>query len=478
MKTPIPNTVKNFSKKFSRPNPYVLLFSLLFLCAIATYLVPAGEFDRVQKGDISVTIPGSYHAVDPNPTGFIQFFTAIQTGMVDAAPLILLVLFTGGAMAVIEKTGALNAAILSLVNRLGNKEFLLIILVSGLFSFLGTVGVIVNSVIAFIPLGIMIARAMKLDALFGVALIYLGTYAGYNTTIATPSPLGLSQRIAELPLFSGIGFRIVIYLVTTVVTILYISRYARKIKGNPSASILGSDLFPASTGNEEQSEKALGNQTTFTLQQKLILSFAGLTLLSFIICTLLFKWTENEMAGIFIFIAIGVGLIARMGPNEIAKTFLQGCQGLINGALIIGMARSISVVLEDGKLLDTIVNHLAALLNPLTPTLGGIGMFLVSALLHFLISSGSGESVVLVPVLVPLADLLNITRQVAVEAVMLGEGLVNCMNPTSGVLMSILAISGISYGKWLRFILPLLAIWAVLDIVFLIIGISIGWGPY
>lgn len=464
---------KKASKKRFRLDAYVLLFCILLVCAIATYIVPTGEFDRVKKGEITAVVPGSYHAVDPNPTGFIDFFTAIQTGMVKGAPIIFLVLFTGGALAVLEKTGALNAAILTLVRKLGNKEWLLVILITTVFSVLGTLGVIVNSVIAFVPLGIMIARAMKMDAIFGVALIYIGVYSGFNTAVAFPGTLGLSQQIAELPLFSGIGYRLIIYAAFVLTTILYIVRYASKLRKNQS--ILGDNRFPSDNGS---SPIEVDSNVAFTLRHKLILAFAGIVLIGFIVCTILFKWDVNEMAGIFIFIAIGVGLLDGMSGNDIAKTFLKGCQSLIYGALIVGMARSITVILEDGKFLDTIVYGLATLLEPLSPMAGAVGMFLGSAALHFLISSGSGEAVMLMPLLAPLADLMNITRQVAVEALMLGEGVVNCINPTSGVLMSILAISGISYGKWLKFMLPLTAIWAILSIVFVVIGVMINWGPY
>ncbi|NRR19634.1 YfcC family protein [Brevibacillus sp. MS2.2] len=461
-------------KSLFRLDAYVLLFCILLLCALATYVVPTGEFDRVKNGNVTTVVPGSYHAVEPNPTGFIEFFTAIQTGMVKGAPIIFLVLFTGGALAVLDKTGALNAAILTMVRKLGNREWLLVILITSVFSVLGTLGVIVNSVIAFVPLGIMIARAMKMDAIFGVALIYLGVYAGFNTTIAFPGTLGLSQEIAELPLFSGIGYRTIIYVTFVIVTILYIGRYARKVRQNKS--ILGEELFPSDNGSTTMEVDT--KNVDFTTRHKLILAFTGIVLIGFIVCTILFKWDVNEMSGIFIFIAIGVGLLNKMSGNDIAKTFLKGCQGLIYGALIVGMARAVTVILEDGKFLDTIVYGLATILEPLSPMAGAIGMFLGSAGLHFLISSGSGEAVMLMPLLAPLADLMGITRQVAVEALMLGEGVVNCINPTSGVLMSILAMSGISYGKWLKFMLPLTAVWTVLSIVFIVIGVLINWGPY
>jgi uncharacterized ion transporter superfamily protein YfcC len=465
---------KKKKRRFAQPDAYVLLFFVALICAIATYIVPSGVFKTLKKGDITITVPGSYHAVPSNPTSFVDFFTTIQAGMVKGAPLIFLILFTSGALAVIEKSGAIDALLKSTITRFNNRLLLLIIPVGLLFSVLGTTGIVVNSVIAFIPLGLVIARGLKLDPVFGAALVYLGTYAGWNVPVFAPQTLGLSQRIAELPLFSGIGYRMIIYVTILIVTLLYIYWYARKIRKDPTQSIMGSDWLSNTVGVDHAD---LGSKTTVTLQQKFILFFAGLSLLGFIIFSQKFKWTENEMAGLFIFIAIGCGLIARMSANEIATTFMQGCKQMVYGALIVGMARAVGIILDDAKILDTIVNALATLLAPLSPMTASIGMFIGSAALHFLISSGSGEATVLMPILVPLADLLHITRQVAVQAVISGEGIVNCINPTSGVMMGVLATSGISYGKWLKFMLPLTAVWFILGIIFIIVGVMINWGP-
>lgn len=462
-------------RRFQQPDAYVLLFFVALLCAIATYILPAGKFDMIQKGDITITVPGSYHFVDSNSTGLVDFFTSFQNGMVAGAPLIFLILFTSGALAIIEKSGAIDALLKSTLSRFRNRLLLLIIPVGFMLSILGTTGIVVNSVIAFIPLGLFIARGLKLDPIFGVSLIYLGTFVGWNVPVFAPQTLGLSQRIAQLPLFSGISFRIIIYLAFLAATLMYIYMYARKIRKDPTNSILGAESFTfelVKNGDEVEAPVKV------SLQQKLILSFAGLSLLGFIIFSQIFKWTENEMAALFIFIAIGAGLIARMSANDIAFTFIQGCKQMVYGALIVGMARAVGIILGDAMILDTIVNGLAKLLETSSPIVGSIGMYIGSAALHFLISSGSGESTVLMPILVPLADVLHITRQVAVQAVILGEGVVNTINPTSGVLMGVLAMSGISYGKWLKFMLPLTAVWFILGGLFIIIGMMINWGPF
>ncbi|MFC7394806.1 YfcC family protein [Scopulibacillus cellulosilyticus] len=471
-----PKTLKKKKFKIGMPDAYVLLFMVALVCAIATYFVPAGEFKRVVKGSITTAVPGSYHSVAHSPVGFIEFFTSIEAGMIDAASIIFLILFTGGTIAILEKTGSINGLIHNVISKFRTRQLLFICVVGALFSILGTTGIVVNSVIGFIPIGIIVARSLKWDAIVGAAVVYLGAYAGFNATILSPTPLGISQKIAQLPLFSGIGLRLAIYICFLLATIFYIYRYVRKLKKSDDASILGQDWFPSKALlSEEENDQG---SVAFTIRHKLILSLTGLSLVGFLAGALWLKWSDPQMAGTFIFIAIAAGLIGGLKSNDIARTFLSGCQRLVYGALIVGMARCISIILQNGKLLDTIVNALANLLHGHSALFGAVGMYISSALLHFLISSGSGESVVFIPILAPLSDLMHITRQVAVEAVMLGEGVVNCINPTSGVLMGVLAASGIPYVKWVRFMAPLALIWFVIGLVFICIGVMIHWGPY
>jgi uncharacterized ion transporter superfamily protein YfcC len=468
-------SVKQKTKKiFQRPDAYALMFFIALICAILSYFVPAGEFKRVTKGTITVAVPGSYHSVEQSPIGFIEFLSAIPQGMAAASSIIFLVLFTGGTIAVLEKTGAINGLIHTVVHKFKTRQLLFIAVVGGIFSLLGTTGIVVNSVIGFIPLGILIARFLKWDAIVGVAVIYLGTYAGFNSTILSPSPLGVSQKIAELPLFSGIGLRSAVYICFLLATITYIYFYAKRLE-KTSNSVLGDDWFPDKSFEKNAADSS---NVSFDWRQKLILAVTALSLLGFIAGSLWLGWSDTEMSAVFIFIAIVSGIIGGLRINDIAKTFLSGCQNLVYGALIVGMARSISIILENGKMLDTIVNFLASLLEDQSPVFGAVGMYILSAVLHFFISSGTGEAVVLVPILTPLSDLMHITRQVVVQAVMLGEGVVNCFNPTSGVLMGVLAASGIPYVKWVRFVLPLVAMWFLIGFVFVVIGVLINWGPY
>ncbi|GGB43696.1 YfcC family protein [Virgibacillus dakarensis] len=465
-------TPKKRKRKLGLPDAYVILFAILILAAAATYFIPAGSFERETTDGITTVIPDSYHNIDQQPSSFIEIFRAIQQGMIDSAGLIFLVLIIGGAFAVIEHTGAIDALIMKTINKTKNKEYLLIIIVCTLFSIFGALGIIVNAVIAFIPIGIILARSMKLDAVVGVSIIYLGAYAGFNTAFLDPLTTGMAQQIAQVPLFSGIGFRILIYITVLVATILYIWWYANKVKKNPEKSVLGNNRFP------KYDEKSVENATNeLTGIHKLVITWLAVGIGIYIFGVFLFEWSLNEMAAMFIVIAIGTAVIAKITPNKLVEVFFNGCKGLVYGALIIGMARSIVVVLENGQILDTVVQGMAAVMEPFSSVLGAIVMLIANGIFNLIVSSGSGQAVIVMPIMTPLADIMEITRQVAVQAYKMGDGFTNVITPISGILMANLAIAGIPWTKWIKYIFPLVLIWFAIGAVYLTIAVLIGWGP-
>lgn len=466
---------KQKKKKFEMPDTYLILFILVVIASIATYIAPAGQFERVTDDAAGITkvVPGTYTETASSPTSLMDFFLSFQTGMVGTAPIIFLVLFTGGAFAVIEATGAIDAGMKAVINKTRNKELMLLVIVTFLFSVGGTVGIVANSVIAFVPIGIMLARAMKLDAIIGVSIIYLGAFAGFNTGFMNPFTLGIAQQIAELPLYSGMAFRIVIYAVIVAVTIWYITRYAKKVLKDPKNSLMGDQLFA------EDEEKASSIETTqFTLTHKLILMYFVGCLGFYVYGTRQYNWDVGEMSAMFIAIAVGAGLIARMKGNDIVKTFIKGAQGLVYGALIIGVARAIVVILENGLILDTLVQAMSTSLEQLPAMVAAVGMFIGNAFFNILVPSGSGQAAVAMPILTPLADMLDIPRQVAVQAFQLGDGFTNSISPTSGVLMASLAVGGVSFNKWFKFMWPLMVLWMSIGCIAIIVGVLINWGPF
>ncbi|KGX88651.1 hypothetical protein N781_09640 [Pontibacillus halophilus JSM 076056 = DSM 19796] len=473
MKTEPNRDPQTQKKKFELPDAYVILFAILLLAAIMTYLIPAGSFERVttEEGK-SIIVPGSYEEIEQQPTGFIELFRSIQDGMVDGASLIFLVLMIGGAFAVIEATGAIDALIMKTIHVTRNKEYLLIIFVALVFSVFGGLGIIVNAVIAFIPIGIILARAMKMDAIVGVAIIYLGAYSGFAIGFLDPLTTGFAQQIAELPLFSGIGYRTIIYITVWASTVAYIWWYAKRVKKNPSKSVLGDNPFP------KYDEKSMENAPSeLTLLHKLVLAWLVFGIGTYVYGVFQLGWSLNEMAAMFIVIAIGTTILARMNANKMVEEFMRGAKGIVYGALIIGMARSIVVILENGMILDTIVQGMSVVMSPFSNVAGAIIMFFANGAFNLIVSSGSGQAAIVMPIMVPLADLMDVPRQVAVQAYSMGDGFTNIITPLSGVLMANLAIAGIPWTKWIKFAFPLVVIWYIIGIIYLSIGVLMDWGP-
>lgn len=459
-------------KKWGIPDAYVILFGILVLISILTYVIPSGEFERKEVDGITTVVPNSYAKIDAEPAGIMDVFLAIQQGMIDSAPLIFLVLIIGGSFAVIESTGAIDALIMKTIQKSKNREVFLITAVCILFSIFGTLGIIVNAVIAFIPIGIILARSMKLDAIVGVSIIYLGAYAGFNTAFLDPLTTGTAQRIAQLPLFSGIGFRVIIYIAVLLSTIIYIVWYSKKIKKNPAKSVLGNNPFP-----KVDEKNDLNKEVALTSLHKLVLGWLVLGIGLYVFGVFKYGWALNEMAAIFLIIAVGTAFIGKITPNKLVQEFFNGARGLVYGALIIGMARSVVVILENGKILDSIVQAMAIAMEPFSSVSGAIAMFIANEIFNIFVSSGSGQAVIVMPIMTPLADIMEIPRQVAVQAYKMGDGFTNVITPTSGILMANLAIAGVPWPKWIKFVMPLLLIWTIIGIIFLAIGVMINWGP-
>lgn len=236
LKKEIPSKRK---KTISMPDSYVILFIMLILAAIATYIIPSGTFDREEKGIVPTVIPGSYTEVEANPIGFMDLFLSIQSGMIEAANIIFLVLIIGGSFAILDSSGAINAGIMRLIEKTRDKKIILVVSVCTVFSIGGFLGILHTAVIAFIPVGVVIARAFKLDAIVGVALVYLGAYSGYTIAGLDPITTGFGQEIAGLPVFSALWFRFIIYIFILLSSIVYIFYYIRKIEKDPSKSIMG-----------------------------------------------------------------------------------------------------------------------------------------------------------------------------------------------------------------------------------------------
>ncbi|EIK0255712.1 YfcC family protein [Staphylococcus pseudintermedius] len=453
------------------PDAIIIIFTMSVLAALLTYILPSGEYKRKSVGKIKEIIPDSFHVTPKHPTGIMDFFTAIPQGLVESADIIFLVLIIGGAVAIIDSTGATYSGIQTLVEKTKGNQYLLIITITLLFGVMHQLGVSGNTVIAFIPIGIMLAKTLKLDAIVGVAIVYLGNFAGGAVGTFDPAIMGVAQRIAGVPLFSGAWYRIIIFIALIIVTMIYICWYTHKINLDPSKSILKDNPFPVINKDSIQ------NYEKFNMQHFLIIMVFIGAIGVFLYGVFHYKWSVKELSAIFIIASILVAFVERITPNDFIKTFMEGVRKLAYGAIIIGVARSIIVIFKDAHVLDTITHAATVHIQDFPTTIGALAMFAFNWFFNILVSSGSGQASIVMPIMSPIGDMIGLTRQTTVLAFKLGDGITNIITPFSGVLMSVLAIGGIPWTKWLRFAFPLVLWWTLVGTIFLIIAVFINYGP-
>ncbi|KMY52205.1 YfcC family protein [Peribacillus loiseleuriae] len=461
---------KSTGKKALNINAFVLLFFVIVISAILTYIVPAGEFDRVEKDGRTLVVPDSFTLTESSPVGFFNIFTSIHSGMIDGAGIIFFVLIIGGAFGILKATGALDALIVNITRKLANRELLLIPVLMLFFSVGGTLMGMAEETIVYIAIITPVAIALKLDAMVGFAIVSLGANIGFMSAVLNPFNIGVAQSIAELPTFSGIGLRLVLFATLYIAGVLYVYRYAKKVKSNPELRYLGK--------YQEGNQMEVNTNLRLTIRHKWILTIFLLNFVVLIFGVIKFGWYITEIAGLFLLFGVLIGIVGKLNPNNIADSFIDGAKDLIGGALIIGFAQAILVVIQDGKLIDSVLYFASTFLSQLSPILNAIGMFFLQLSLNFLVPSGSGQAALTMPILAPLSDLVGVTRQTAVLAFQLGDGISNSLFPTSGVLLAGLAVAGIPFTKWIKWILPFIFIQIVISIIFLIIAQVIQYGPF
>ncbi|HCX60825.1 MAG TPA: putative basic amino acid antiporter YfcC [Clostridiales bacterium] len=467
---------KNIEKKkrFRIPHTYALLFLVIVLVAVLTYVIPAGEFDRAvdPATDRIFVVPDTYHSVEGNPLSFFDVFKAIPKGMENSGYIIFFVLMIGGSFGILQSTGAIDSGIVEVVKRMKGKEKAVIPIVMFIFSLAGAILGSAEEMLPFYPIVISLALALGFDTLTGTAMVLLGAGAGFAGAFLNPFTVGIAQGIAGLPLFSGIGFRLIAYAIILSVTIIYVYIYANKIQKNPELSVTyEEDMI-------KHKEFKFNDEVEFTARHKLVMLIlvAGLCVLGFGVVKLGFYITE--LTAIFLIIGIFSGIAGGLSIDKIAQEFINGAKELVYGALVIGLATSIMVVMQEGKIMDTIIYSLAGLVQGLPPSLSSIAMFIVQSFINFVIPSGSGQAAASMPIMAPMADLVGISRQSAVLAFQFGDGFSNVINPTSGYFMAAIAIGGIKWDKWAKWMLPLFLIWSLIGAILLAISVIIGYGPF
>lgn len=462
------NTVAK--KKWSAPHTFVILVLLIIAAIAATHFIPAGVFDRFKDEATNKTLvqAGTYHLVDPSPVSFLALPGVIYRAIVDAGDIVAFILVIGGAFEIIMSTGALTQLCKKLSRAFKGKEFLVIPIFLIIFSIFGFTMGMSSEVMIFVPIGIALAASLGLDRVTGTAMIAMGAATGFTAGLLNPFNVGVAQAIAEVTPFSGIGYRAVILVVLLIIDTVYIIWYAKRVKADPSRSIISGieidDDFTFDDGESGLSARDIG---------VLVILVGGFSILFYGLSKK--GWWYEEMAATFLTMGVLSGFAGGYSPNKIAKTFGSGAKTIVVGALIVGIARGIEIVMSDAQIIDTIVNAIANTVSYLPHSVQAVGMFLSQSLVNCIITSGSGQAVVTMPLMVPVSDLLGISRQTAVLAFQLGDGFSNSVLPTSSALMGYLVVSKIPYEKWLKFMFPLFLLWTLAGCFFMLGAVVIGY---
>jgi len=457
-------------KPFKVPHTFVLLFALIIVAVIGSYIVPAGEFDRAKDPNSgkTVVVPGTYHSVEQNPQHPFKTFIALQKGSIDAADVVFFVFFVYASFYIVLQTGALHSFIGGLLRVLRGKEIILIPVFMYIFALGGSVFGMFEETFGFIPLFVGLAIAMGYDAIVGMSMVFLAVGMGFAAAFMNPFTVGVAQKVAELPLFSGMGFRIVSWFVFVTMAVIWTTLYALKIKKDPSKSLLaGVDMGKLALNHDELIEKKT------TGRDKLILLWVVGTVAVLVWGVIVKGWYFDELAGLFIIMGIATGLLAGWGPSKIASTFLEGCKDIVFGALVVGLSRGILVVMREAKIIDTVVYGMSLPLSTMPRWLAAEGMLVVQTLINFFIPSGSGQAATTMPIMAPLADILGISRQTAVLAFQYGDGFSNLLWPTT-LLPVVCSIAKIPIQKWWRYFVPFFGFLIVAQMIFIAASVMIG----
>lgn len=465
---------KKIFKKFSFPHTYVIIMSIVILATLLTYIIPAGQYERIKDESMgrTIVIADKFQYIENTPVSFFDIPSKIVESFNKSSSIIFIILIVGGAFQVIISTGVFQVFTGRLVKKFSGNENIVIPAFTTIFA-LACTTMGVNTFIGFAPIAIILARNMGFDALVGVSMVMLGGAIGFSTGTLNPYTTGVAQTIAELPMFSGIAFRFFSLVLFLVITNIYIVKYARKVRSNPNLSIVY---------ELEQSERSNANDVEELSEVE---PRHYLVLLVVVICFAFIMyggaklgWKTNDNSAVFIWMAILGGLAGKMGPSKIAKEFVNGAKKLVFGAMVIGIARTTSIILSDGNILDTVVKSLSSLLMYFPGPFRAVGMFISQIIVNCFIVSGSGQAAVTMPIMIPVSDIVEVTRQTSVLAFNFGDGFSNYVLPTSSALMGMLAISNIPYDRWIKYMAKLFGIWVITGSIILLIAYVVGYGPF
>ena len=473
--TPAPSAAP---KGLRMPHTLVIVGALILLVLILSWLVPSGEFQRIEKllpdgGRVKVPVDGTYTRLPKTYLGPHTLLLAPIKGFLDGAGLISFLFIIGGAFGIFQETGAVEQGIKRLmvhVRRHRILETLFIPVMMTVFSLAGAVFGMAEELIPFVVIFIALSRALGYDSLVGTAIPFLGAAAGFACAFFNPFTVGVAQGIAGVPIYSGLGYRVVAWVVATAAVTAYVMVYAAKVKRNPELSAVRDiDLARETAASEGEGSWGLRHAL-------ILLAFAG-SLVLLVYGVLKFQWYLEAIAALFLGMGLTVGFLARLGPSEVARHFVAGAKDMVGVVFIVACARALLVIANDAKIMDTLLLYGSNAIRVLPHAMTAQVMFLVQCVINFFIHSGTSQAALTMPVMAPLSDLVGITRQTCVYSFALCE-LINPILPTSAVTMGVLGAAKIPWERWAKWFLPLMVMLVVLAFLLLVPPtLLFHWGP-
>jgi uncharacterized ion transporter superfamily protein YfcC len=430
------------------PDTLAIILGIMVVFLLLTWVVPAGEFERTTQAGRQVVVPGSYQRVEAAPQGIGAFFQAPIKGFIAAAQIIGFVFLVGGSFSIVTRTGAIDAGLQSVLRfseRRPAYRNWIVPLIIVLFSLAGATFGMSEEVLVFVLITIPLGLALGYDSITGTAISFVGAGAGFAGAFINPFTIGVAQGIAELPPASGMGYRLIVWCITTAIAIVYIMRYANRIAKDKTRSLVW-EIDQA----RDLSQLGENGQLDFNRQRAAVLLALAAALGLLVVGVALWDWYIDEIAALFIALGVAAALVSHLSLDESIAAFKEGAKDMLTAALVIALARGLLVITEEGRIIDTLLHAVASASEGLPRAVTVEIMFVFQSCLNFFMPSGSGQAALTMPIMAPLSDLLGISRQTAVLAFQFGDGLSNMIIPTSGVTMGVLAIAKIPYNIWVR----------------------------
>lgn len=463
-------------RTFRMPHTLVIVGTLVLVVLALSWVVPSGNYERVEKNGRQITIPGTYRQIEKIYLGPQWLMIAPIKGFADGAMIISFLFLIGGAFNIIQETGIIHFVIRRLTIALRSRpwlEKLLIPVMMIIFSLGGSIFGMGEETIPFILIFVPLALSLGYDSIVGVSIPFLGAAAGFAAAFFNPFTVGIAQGLAGLPLYSGFGYRVFTWFIGTTVMIAWVMVYAARVKKNPQSSI----VYELDRARDLSAWKSDGETEPWTARRTAVLLLFVASMAILIWGILEKQWFIEEIGALFLAMGLVMGIVAGLRGDDVAKHFVAGAKDMVGVALIIACGRALLIIARESAVLDTMLYHSANVVAPLPPIVAADVMFAVQAVINFFLHSGTAQAALTMPVMTPLADLVHVTRQTTVYAFQLCE-FVNPILPTSAVTMGVLGMARIPWEKWARWFFPLMIVLIVLSLLLLVPPVLIKWGPF